>query len=132
MIGRGIVTNPSLGLALKDFDERAKLSATSSSLTPLTWQEMIPHLTYFWELVQKRISHRHQCGRFKQWLNFLRKHFVEAEVAYFNVRTVNDPQLISAWLQSIKPQNQAHSLSVETDSKSEFTFQNELEPLVEI
>jgi tRNA-dihydrouridine synthase C len=121
-----------LGLALKDFDERAKLSATSSSLTPLTWQEMIPHLTYFWELVQKRISHRHQCGRFKQWLNFLRKHFVEAEVAYLNVRTVNDPQLISAWLQSIKPQNQAHSLSVETDSKSEFTFQNELEPLVEI
>lgn len=65
-------------------------------------------------------------------VEFLRKHFVEAEVAYFNVRTVNDPQLISAWLQSIKPQNQAHSLSVETDSKSEFTFQNELEPLVEI
>jgi tRNA-dihydrouridine synthase C len=117
---------------LKDFDERANLSASSSSLTPLTWQQMLPHLTYFWELVQKRISHRHQCGRFKQWLNFLRKHFAEAEAAYLNVRTVNDPQLISAWLQSVKPQYQTHSLSVETDSKSSFIFQSEQEPLVEI
>lgn len=132
MIGRGMVTNPGLGLALKDFDERANPSANTSSLTPLTWQQMLPHLTYFWELVQKRISHRHQCGRFKQWLNFLRKHFAEAEAAYLNVRTVNDPQLISAWLQSVKPQDQAHSLSVETDSKSSFIFQSEQEPLVEI
>jgi hypothetical protein len=65
-------------------------------------------------------------------LNFLRKHFAEAEAAYLNVRTVNDPQLISAWLQSLKPQDQAHSLLVETDSKSSFIFQSEREPLVEI
>ena len=59
---------------------------------------MLPHLMYFWELVQKRIARKHQTGRFKQWLNFLRKHYVEAEVAYLTLRTVNDPQLISDWL----------------------------------
>ncbi len=132
MIGRGMVTNPGLGLALKNFDDRTNPSGSKSTLTPLTWQDMLPHLTYFWELVQKRISHRHQCGRFKQWLNFLRKHFVEAEAAYLNMRTVNDPQLISDWLQWVKPNVEADSLSFENNAKSNFIFCNEREPLVEI
>ena len=132
MIGRGMVTNPGLGLALKNFDDRTTPSGSKSTLTPLTWQDMLPHLTYFWELVQKRIAHRHQCGRFKQWLNFLRKHFVEAEAAYLNMRTVNDPQLISDWLQWVKPNVEADSLSFENNAKSNFIFCNEREPLVEI
>ncbi len=132
MIGRGMVTNPGLGLALKNFDDRTNPSGSKSTLTPLTWQDMLPHLTYFWELVQKRIAHRHQCGRFKQWLNFLRKHFVEAEAAYLNMRTVNDPQLISDWLQWVKPNVEADSLSFENNAKSNFIFCNEREPLVEI
>jgi hypothetical protein len=53
---------------------------------------------YFWGLVQSRISSRHQAGRFKQWLNFLRKQFVEAEIAYITLRTVSDPHIISEWL----------------------------------
>jgi tRNA-dihydrouridine synthase C len=100
MIGRGMVTNPGLGLALKDFDGRvkAKVHCSEQLFAPLTWQEMLPHLMYFWELVQARISRKHQAGRFKQWLNFLRKHFVEAEVAYLTLRTMSDPQVISDWL----------------------------------
>jgi tRNA-dihydrouridine synthase C len=98
MIGRGIVTNPGLALALQEFDRNFNAQVTQKSHTQLTWQDMLPHLMYFWELVQKRITRKHQTGRFKQWLNFLRKHFVEAEVAYLTLRTVNDPQLISDWL----------------------------------
>ena len=98
MIGRGIVTNPGLALALQEFDRNSNAQVTQKSHTQLTWQDMLPHLMYFWELVQKRITRKHQTGRFKQWLNFLRKHFVEAEVAYLTLRTVNDPQLISDWL----------------------------------
>jgi tRNA-dihydrouridine synthase C len=94
------VTNPGLGLALKDFDTSVKDKAHCSEqlFAPLTWQEMLPYLMYFWEQVQARISRKHQAGRFKQWLNFLRKHFVEAEVAYLTLRTVSDPQVISDWL----------------------------------
>ena len=100
MIGRGMVTNPGLGLALNDFDRSVKDKAHCGEqlFVPLNWQDMLPHLVYFWELVQSRISRKHQAGRFKQWLNFLRKHFVEAEVAYVTLRTVSDPQVISDWL----------------------------------
>jgi tRNA-dihydrouridine synthase C len=98
MIGRGIVTNPGLALALQEFDRNTNAHVSQESHTQLTWQDMLPHLMNFWELVQKRITRKHQTGRFKQWLNFLRKHFVEAEVAYLTLRTVNDPQLISEWL----------------------------------
>jgi len=98
MIGRGMVTNPGLGLALKKFDRKSNPYGDQESQTQQTWQDMLPHLMYFWNLVQKRITRKHQTGRFKQWLNFLRKHFVEAEVAYLTLRTVNDPQLISDWL----------------------------------
>ena len=98
MIGRGMVTNPGLGLALKEFDRNTSEYGGQEPLSELTWQVMLPHLLYFWELVQKRITRKHQTGRFKQWLNFLRKHFVESEVAYLTLRTVNDPQLISDWL----------------------------------
>ena len=98
MIGRGMVANPGLGLALKDFDKKAQTNRNEEMLAPLTWQEMLPHLMYFWSLVQSRISSRHQAGRFKQWLNFLRKQFVEAEIAYITLRTVSDPHVISEWL----------------------------------
>jgi len=92
------VINPGLGLALKEFDRNTSEYEGQEPLSELTWQVMLLHLLYFWELVQKRITRKHQTGRFKQWLNFLRKHFVEAEVAYLTLRTVNDPQLISDWL----------------------------------
>ena len=92
-----MVANPGLGLALKDFDKKAQTNRNEEMLAPLTWQEMLPHLMYFWGLVQARISRRHQAGRFKQWLNFLRKHFVEAQIAYVELRTSSDPERISQW-----------------------------------
>jgi len=98
MIGRGIVTNPGLALALQEFDTNTNAHVSQESQTQLTWQDMLQHLIYFWELVQKRITRKHQAGRFKQWLNFVRRHYAEAEVAYLTLRTVNDPQLISEWL----------------------------------
>jgi tRNA-dihydrouridine synthase C len=43
---------------------------------------------------------RHQAGRLKQWLNYLRRRFPEAEAAYLELRVVNDPRRIDAWLQA--------------------------------
>ena len=100
MIGRGMVTNPGLGLALKKFDTNTNAYGDQESQTQLTWQDMLPHLMYFWNLVQKRITRKHQAGRFKQWLNFLRKHHGEAQIAFLELRTIGDPEQISLWFQS--------------------------------
>ena len=90
MIGRGAVVDPGLGLAIK---------------TPghiLTWPQLIPHLLDFWHIVRTRLETRAQAGRLKQWLNFLRRRFPEAELAYQAVKTIKDPVLMDAWLGTFK------------------------------
>jgi tRNA-dihydrouridine synthase C len=95
MLGRGIVTDPGLGLAIK----------ADGLNGGITWAELLPLLAEFWRIVCARLERRSQAGRFKQWLNFLRRRFPEAEVAYQQLRTVNDPALIEAWLAGVVPQN---------------------------
>ena len=90
MIGRGMVTNPGLGLAIKAMD-------TNASTGEIPWLDMIDYVEHFWKLVQMRIDRRHQAGRLKQWLNFLRKQYPEAEIAYFHLRVANDPIQITRW-----------------------------------
>ena len=58
----------------------------------------MPLLAEFWHIVCTRLDARSRAGRLKQWLNFLRRRFPEAETAYQQIRTVNDPALIDAWL----------------------------------
>jgi tRNA-dihydrouridine synthase C len=91
MLGRGIVANPGLGLTIQAFDAGQQHVA-------LSWAEMLPHLDVFWGHIARRISPRHQAGRFKQWLNFLRRHYPQAEEAYQALRTLSEPQRIEDWL----------------------------------
>ena len=111
MLGRGIVTDPGLGRAIKAaglngaapsadaasaFTDAA--GATSAASGGITWPELLPLLAVFWGIVCDRLERRSQAGRFKQWLNFLRRRFPEAETAYQQLRTINDPALIDEWL----------------------------------
>ena len=93
MIGRGMITHPGLGLAIKQFD------AKQTPVAPLTWQDMQKHLAIFWSHVRQHISPRHQAGRMKQWLNFLRKHYPQAQEAYMQLRLTNNPADFDRWLQ---------------------------------
>jgi tRNA-dihydrouridine synthase C len=34
----------------------------------------------------------------KQWLNYLRRHYPEAQQAFDTLRVVQDPQVMEAWL----------------------------------
>ena len=45
--------------------------------------------------------HKSSAGRLKQWLNFLRRRFPEAETAYQLLKTINDPALIDEWLAGV-------------------------------
>lgn len=80
MLGRGMVADPGLALAIVRPGEPA-----------LAWEALLPLVHDFWLLVQAHIEPRHRAGRLKQWLGHLRRRHPEAEAAYAAVRTVNDP-----------------------------------------
>ena len=52
----------------------------------------------FWQIVGMHLAPHHRSGRLKQWLNFLRRRYPEAQVAYSAVRTIDDPALVSRQL----------------------------------
>jgi tRNA-dihydrouridine synthase C len=86
MLGRGMVSNPGLALSI----------VSPGHTVP--WDEILPLMQAFWELVCSRLDARQCGGRLKQWLNYLRRHYPEAEAAYAELRTVNDPREIARWL----------------------------------
>ncbi|HEY4068529.1 MAG TPA: tRNA-dihydrouridine synthase [Burkholderiaceae bacterium] len=90
MLGRGMVADPGLALAIVARDRGGEAG--------LTWAELQPLLAAFWALVCGHIEPRHCAGRLKQWLNYLRRRHPAAETAYAAVRTLNDPQQVAARL----------------------------------
>ena len=95
MLGRGMVTDPGLALAIRASMPRAAPQAG------VGWPELVPLLAEFWHIVCTGLDLRARAGRLKQWLNFLRRRFPEAETAYQQVKTINDPALIDAWLRQM-------------------------------
>lgn len=95
MLGRGMVCNP--GLA-REVAADAPLTG-SACLDPnnggVSWAHLQPLLAAFWALVEDRIEPRGQAGRLKQWLNYLRRHHPQAELAYAAVRTISEPRQVA-------------------------------------
>lgn len=85
MIGRGMVTDPGLALAIK-------------GQGGVPWQVLPPLMALFWQQVSARVERRHRAGRLKQWLNYLRKRYPEAQAAFDELRLLNEPADIEAWL----------------------------------
>ena len=94
MIGRGAVVDPGLGLAIK-----ADMAGVGQA--GITWPQLVPLLADFWHIVCTRLDARARAGRLKQWLNFLRRRFPEAEIAYQTLKAINDPALIDEWLAGV-------------------------------
>jgi len=83
MLGRGIVADPGLALAIRN--ETAK---------GVSWDEMLPLMERFWEIVGTHNQPQHRAGRLKQWLNLLRRRYPEAEAAYAAIRTISEPAMV--------------------------------------
>ena len=98
MLGRGAVADPGLALAIKADMTNAEGEALPAGIS---WPALLPFLVDFWHVVCTRLDVRSRAGRLKQWLNFLRRRFPEAEAAYQCLRTVNDPVLLEAWLAGV-------------------------------
>lgn len=92
MLGRGMVCDPGLALAI--------IAADAGGAAPATvgWPELQPLLAAFWQLVAGHVEPRARAGRLKQWLNYLRRRHPQAEAAYAAVRAVNDPRRVAELL----------------------------------
>ena len=92
MLGRGIVSHPGLALAVH--------AAVAQGPAPaaLSWQTLLALIADFWRQVCARLEPRQWAGRLKQWLNFLRRQYPEAEQAYLALRGTSDASVIEAWL----------------------------------
>lgn len=100
MIGRGMVTDPSLARAIQAMNETNASGSTTSTATNLDWHSLFPLIQDFWDLVGRRLDKKSRTGRLKQWLNFLRRSYPEAEAAYQSLRSYNEPERVDAWLAS--------------------------------
>lgn len=85
MLGRGIVADPGLALALR------------GQAWP-GWPALLPLLARYWDNVARHVEPRHRPGRLKQWLNLLRRRFVQAEDLYQRLRVVADAAAVQAQL----------------------------------
>jgi tRNA-dihydrouridine synthase C len=91
MVGRGMVTYPSLALAIQS--EKPLLINLQEE-----WERLIPLVQLFWSIVITHLEKRQQTGRLKQWFNFLRRRYPGAETAYQLLRTIDNPQDVEPWL----------------------------------
>ncbi|NMM06284.1 tRNA-dihydrouridine synthase [Polaromonas sp.] len=98
MLGRGAVTDPGLALAIKADMAGASLTPLPQLSPGISWAALLPLLGAFWQVVCSRLDSRSRAGRLKQWLNFLRRRFPEAEAAYQLLKPINDPALVGEWL----------------------------------
>ncbi len=94
MLGRGLVSDPGLALALRG--------------QPVPgWDDLRPLLGTYARLLAPRVAARHRSGRLKQWLNMLRRRFAGAQADYDAVRTLNDADEIQRTLFTPQPAAEA-------------------------
>ncbi len=79
MLGRGMVTDPGLALAI-----------AAPGHGGLDWAALQPLLAAFWIDCGQLTGRDQRAGRLKQWLNFLRRRHAEAELLYREVCALRD------------------------------------------
>ena len=107
MLGRGMVSDPGLALAIVAASRAQPAVAlveegasAANASAAIGWVDLHPLVTAFWELVQARgdLAERHRPGRLKQWLNQLRRCHPQAEALYGELRVISDPKRITEHL----------------------------------
>jgi tRNA-dihydrouridine synthase C len=95
MIGRGMVADPGLALAIAHHDAAAKDTPAGEAVA---WSHIVVLMGLFWQGIGLRVAPRHRAGRLKQWLNYLRRVYPQAQEAFDQLRLMHDPARISQWL----------------------------------
>ncbi|HLV76348.1 MAG TPA: tRNA-dihydrouridine synthase [Marinobacter sp.] len=91
MIGRGLIARPDLALQIK-------ASQRGESVAPMTWPEAVVLVQAYAAALQTRLEDKYITGRIKQWLNYLRTGFAEAEALWPQARKIRDLAPMLAFL----------------------------------
>ncbi|MFW5825202.1 MAG: tRNA dihydrouridine synthase [Marinobacter sp.] len=83
MIGRGLIARP-------DLARRIKASQNGEDLPGMSWQQVVPLMADYAAALQTRLEDRYVTGRLKQWLNYLRLGFPEAEALWPRARRLRE------------------------------------------
>ncbi|MFC4258832.1 tRNA-dihydrouridine synthase [Marinobacter lacisalsi] len=83
MIGRGLIARP-------DLARQIKASQRGENATPMTWPEAVALIEDYAAALQTRLEDRFVTGRIKQWLNYLRIGFTEAEQLWPRARKIRE------------------------------------------
>ncbi|GAA0851561.1 tRNA dihydrouridine(16) synthase DusC [Marinobacter szutsaonensis] len=96
MIGRGLIARPDLAAQIK-------ASQRGDTFTPMTWLEAVALVREYAAALQTRLEDRYVTGRIKQWLNFLRQGFAEAEYLWPQARKIREVAPMLACLEQAVP-----------------------------
>ena len=83
MIGRGLIARPDLAAQIK-------ASQNGETLEPMTWAEAVVLVREYAAALQTRLEDKYVTGRIKQWLNYLRQGFAEAEALWPQARKIRE------------------------------------------
>lgn len=83
MIGRGLIARP-------DLARKIKASQLGEEVADMTWPEAVSLVREYAEVLQGWLEDRYVTGRIKQWMNFLRQGFPEAEKAWPEARKLRE------------------------------------------
>ncbi len=95
MLGRG-------GLCFPDLSRAIRAEQAGKAYTPLCWAEILQILVDYAALIAET-SPKFAANRIKQWLNYLRRHYPDAEVLFQQLKRLRTLDEIRAGLQAIKP-----------------------------
>ena len=96
MIGRGLIARP-------DLARKIRASQQGEAVADMTWPEAVALVCEYAFALHTRLEDRFVTGRIKQWLNYLRQGFVEAEVLWPEARKIRQVEPMLACLrQAVK------------------------------
>lgn len=88
MLGRGILAQPDLALAIKVcINEKRHLS--------LSWQQIARHLLDFYQATRHNYPKKYLGNRLKQWLFYLKLQYPQAETLFEKIKKSRDDQVIT-------------------------------------
>lgn len=96
MIGRGLIARP-------DLARKIRASQIGESVPDMTWPEVVALVQEYATALQERLEDRFVTGRIKQWLNYLRQGFREADILWPEARKIRQVEPMLACLERPVP-----------------------------
>lgn len=96
MIGRGLIARP-------DLARKIKASQQGQQVDDMTWPEAVALVREYAGVLQGWLDDKYVTGRIKQWMNFLRQGFAEAEAIWPEARKIREVAPMLACLEKNNP-----------------------------